>query len=456
MWKDNQFISFEYSCLYDYPYSFLYAQIAMVFSMAVVIGLVLACIWGAGCPKRSFESKAAPAAVRPMPPMLTLDLIRTLVIANIIFLHGRCSWRFLVRNGIDGMVIISGFVNFLSTSNKIAQFDVPSGAAFLARRVSRLLPGYYIILIWCANQGTPDEPNISWPLNGLCLQSLTPVRMCHQHLWLPFRATGHGWYVSMTLIHTLFFPFVYNKMAYCSSWRSLACAFISVVALHWFIFNVLVNTWANSLADPNFAIGYRLLQLFMGMLVAKFTCMVPPGFLQHKIWWLILPLALGLAFDVKWYNKLHGDLFQVIPFLYNEMWPLSWCLVIVAAKAVAEQSVAEKGKDESRETSTLLRLVSWLVGAPCQWISYLAKYSYGAYLYQRIAHHFLGWDWYEHSADVCYLPVLISWALAIPSEYYVEKPVMQAVEWLIKTRIATKARDPYQELTGSVSKALLK
>jgi len=398
--------TFFWPCFVDPIPSEHAALFGMAIGMAIVAMLLCTLIWvGSGTAKSSSVADS-----REVPVMIVLDVIKAYVIFDIIEMHMTSNlWTGLLS--YHELVIMSGFLAFSMECPRRELFDWAGSASYIARRLARLIPGYYALLIYTVVTKGPAKPYVAWPLSSLLLQSFFTGRMCSDEVWLPFtpHGAGHGWFVSMIVWQAVSIPMLFNCIQkWCKNVSTLACVYITTLAIVHLaqpLKSLQLGTFKP--VNDNSPI-YQLLNTITGCCAAQACNFLSTSARKRLVWLFVLPASLALVAAIRRKpNVIH---------LAGIPETMTFEVFLFSVSLVSSRCVAEIDMPRVQQTS-LFSGLKWL-------ISCLGYYSYGAYLYQWIAasvteenvpHRVTHWSW------------LLAWMMAIPSDYLLETPFCQFV-----------------------------
>lgn len=370
-------------------------------------------------PSPNMSSIGKPHSDRKSKPILKcLDGLRTFLVTWIILSH---------MDGLPAGVgnhwpvhyffVLSGFIMFYVVEGKRSQFDWRAGRAFVARRVARLCPVYFLALLWMAAAGYRRGENLhpfsAWLAQALLLQSLFPLEICGMtwNFRLDYGGNTVGWFTSASVLLSICFPLLYNHRSFHSGLRSTLYLLFAVLLVRSFIplitFNFMyMHSW----------VLLRLPEYVAGMLSAQLCTQMPQSVVEWKGWGLIfdgsLLLGAGIVAAVLHSHdprlvlsrQGHGDYFLTGIF----------CLTCIAACCAADSSTDKH--------QGLLHKVfsSWPMAS-------MAEYSFSAYIMQTAVSKTLPSLFKTHAGDVVWKLIGI-WILGIMVTCVLERPVLRLVE----------------------------
>jgi peptidoglycan/LPS O-acetylase OafA/YrhL len=376
----------------------------------------------------SGDLNSKPQSNRKSRPILkSLDGLRTFLVTWIILYHmdglpaaGGSHWP------VHYFFVLSGFILFYVVGGKRAQFDFHAGRAFVARRLARLCPVYFLALFWMAAavhyRGEDLRPFTSWVAQGFFLQSLFPFQICgmEYNFRVDWGGNTVGWFTSASVLLSICFPILYNHRSFHSGFRGTFYSLFAIVLFRSFI----------PLVTGNFMCMHswvllRLPEYAAGMLSAQLCNEMPKSMVEWKGWALIFDGSLlAVAAIVKTVasshdlrlmtsRSCHGDYFLTGVF----------CLTCIAARFAAESST---------DRGLLHRLFS---SRP---MASMAEYSFSAYIIQTAVTKTVPILFKTHTADVMCKLVAI-WIFGVIVTHSLERPVLRLVE----QRLANRIMSPY-------------
>eukprot|EP00747_Dinoflagellata_sp_TGD_P126837 gnl/TRDRNA2_/TRDRNA2_174319_c0_seq10.p1 gnl/TRDRNA2_/TRDRNA2_174319_c0~~gnl/TRDRNA2_/TRDRNA2_174319_c0_seq10.p1 ORF type:complete len:603 (-),score=73.22 gnl/TRDRNA2_/TRDRNA2_174319_c0_seq10:102-1910(-) len=376
------------------------------------------------------ENRPVPKApVKKATVVHALDGLRTIFIANIILSHQNFYhmipdafqiFHHFAAPSLHFFNMLSGFVLLHSSADVHERFNLKASAAFIARRIVRICPGYFAALALYAGiaYALPEKryPLVAWPLQALFMQTIVAANVCDRTIedsYIPFGGNGVGWFASVVLLSSCFFPLLYNvkpRLGIVANTVLLTAMAGLSGLLHLRSYGIpFLHFWPVWL--PGFAAG---------MLAAQVSRQLSPQALAWCGW--------GWTFDICILSMIS------IPYLkhyyHGGMWIFAeifvWLLMMITARSAVEG--AEHGG--SPHSGLLRHLVSaWPLGP-------LGKYSFGAYIYQWPAGFCI-----QQMIEILRIPsdpsldilnifsrVLMAWTLAWLSEHALEAPIRRQVE----------------------------
>lgn len=216
---------------------------------------------------------------------------------------------------------------------------------------------------------------------------------------------------------------MFDAQKWCTSSSSTACAIISTLATFYVI---ECKGWATGLAvgaihplHGNSPIG-QLLNTIAGCLAAQACIHLSPLARRNSIWLFIMPSS----FVFFYYRHSLWSLCAGFAHCNEAVTVLAFLLVLVSTRCAAEVDLPSLQQNYFFSTLGLF-------------ISNIGYYSYGAYLYQRLAQRWILQaaaalpalaPYITHGARGSVLAIaLLSWILAIPSDHFLETPFAQFV-----------------------------
>jgi len=420
--------------------SWILTLFSIFLCITCVMGLWGTTVWlGRTLPKSEFPGfPLADQTVR----CDALDGFRVLFTVHIIgYHHGSAfalsaHWKWFT--GLDEVrifFIMAGFVQTMVDYGRRPEYGGRDVAVHIARRLARLAPPYYAVILWEALiaiiYGNPEiDYYMPWTLNSLFLQTIIyPLRFCHATLAcpkiyatyaIPLRS-GHIWFVSAMLWTGLCHPLFYNLLRR----RGLLVHGVMLAAAMCFILRYI-----NDKEPLYFFAPPRMLQYIVGMLGALIASQIRSKY-KEDIGNIVNGQTWGRLFDACFLVTLAFSRPQFFQYAFNHrnthicdgVLLSGWTLLLVAGFCMTPGS------------SMLGQLLS------AQPFQRLATYAYGAYLFQFDAQYILPLWPANGFCDSKYPePALLSfvlancvpWALAIISFHFLEVPVHRGVEKMLR------------------------
>jgi len=413
---------------------------AILLCITCVIGLLGTMVW---------LSKTLPKCKSPGFPLEdgaarcdALDGFRVIFTVHIICMHhgyafGHTDFWFLGPEEVQMFFIMAGFVQTMVDYGRRPQYGGQDVAVHIARRLARLAPPYYAVILWEAviakTYAIPDiDYYMPWTLNSLFLQAIiSPQKFCqatptcpgnYNTYSIPWRS-GHIWFASAMMFMGLLHPVFYNLLRRCG--LLVHCVMLAATIC----FSVHYDNQSWYYWAPG-----RMPQYIIGMLGALIASQIRSkyreGLAEHGLNW-------GRLFDACFLVTLAFS--TVIRYAFSDspnsrMWMAKdgqflsgWTLLLVAGFCMTPGS------------SVLAELLS------AQPLQRLATYAYGAYLFQFGTQYIIPLWPKEGFCDsflsgripqpllrfllVCCLP----WALAVLSFHCLERPVHRGVENMLRS-----------------------
>eukprot|EP00747_Dinoflagellata_sp_TGD_P126846 gnl/TRDRNA2_/TRDRNA2_174319_c0_seq19.p1 gnl/TRDRNA2_/TRDRNA2_174319_c0~~gnl/TRDRNA2_/TRDRNA2_174319_c0_seq19.p1 ORF type:complete len:613 (-),score=68.63 gnl/TRDRNA2_/TRDRNA2_174319_c0_seq19:48-1886(-) len=386
------------------------------------------------------ENRPVPKApVKKATVVHALDGLRTIFIANIILSHQNFYhmipdafqiFHHFAAPSLHFFNMLSGFVLLHSSADVHERFNLKASAAFIARRIVRICPGYFAALALYAGiaYALPEKryPLVAWPLQALFMQTIVAANVCDRTIedsYIPFGGNGVGWFASVVLLSSCFFPLLYNVKP--TSGISATTLLIAMAG-----FSGLLHHRIDGTAGTDFKIvgmsanhfwPFWLPGFAAGMLAAEVSRHLSPEALSWRGWGWIFDMCIVSMMAIVHFR--HGG-------MCGGLWMLAetfvWVLMMITARCAVE-GAEHGGSPHSGLLGHLL--AAWP-------LSSLGKYSFGAYIYQWPA-------WFcirqifevlripsDHSLDILRVVsvVLMAWTLAWLSEHVLEAPVRRHIE----------------------------
>jgi len=419
---------------------------------------------GAAPSNNPVEPKLASASppARPNNVILALDGMRVLLIINVICSHFAIP-RFplfegdwVQHNGMIFFTTLSGFVRFMSLK-KLDTYDLKTWKPYAANVLARFGPGNSMALILfflvSCKLGLSRAPRVAWPVEALFLSSALEALPTQYALFEHFCLAGNPvcWFTSVVVMGSLLMPLFYNLRPQQKTMQIMGvlAAVISLRALLGYPLNhcgfglhlYQDCSFHNPLlplikTDDNVVV--RLLEIVAGALTAQLATTMPPSLLQSQGWgWVfdgVICIVLLLNVYVARQQSLIDNAFSSKAY---PLWTAQCMLVLMPILIFAAFAAAQN--DGSPSSGLLGRCLAYKP------LSSMAKYSFGAYIYQSPAACIMMWilsqgDHYHASGLIRTLmewaPVSLSWLFAVASEHLLEKHIRIAVQKRIRGEAA--------------------
>jgi len=277
-----------------------------------------------------------------------------------------------------------------------------------ARILARFFPANGLALLLCLILRSQSRDNlIAFPIDALFLQSLLPIKVCNS--FFPFDGNGVAWFVSATVLCSMCFPFLHRHMP--TGRVGIVMALLTVMVI-----SCVADMIPFILFHPT-SFLYRLMHFLLGILLAQLFGDFPTHVKRWGLWcWAFDGALIGLFLLASYATDTSIAITQALTL------PL-WCIVLLGARGAAEHT------DSGKNWYSSGLLIHVLGSSP---FACLAKYSYGAYIYQWIPHGCWSYIFHQFSPITMWLPLLSVWPLAMLSEHVLEEPVRKRVESRIR------------------------
>lgn len=367
-----------------------------VASMACGTLAVLALTWALAVPPSEAPAAAESAAISGAaaapqkapygPQVLCLDGLRTLLVAYIIYARIGQSVKLVSPQLFTHdkalapfFFALSGFVLCYSGADTEAQ-EAGAAGRFLARRLARLSPIYYLVLwwsllstyVWRLQDGAVLA---AWPLSSIFMQAFVPLKHCSAFVtgtgwWNIGSATlSQGWFVSALVLVMPVFPILSRTI----SERTAPQVFGLLAAVLLLRSAPLLLQSDLEEVDKTLQLRFfflqRLPEFAAGVITGRLFRLLTPVQLAWRGWGWIFDLALAASAALMLHSgfvTVDGDSMLTGPF----------CLICLAAACSASSS------EGGYPTSGLLG-----PALACWPFRKLAAYSYGAFLAQDVLSH---------------------------------------------------------------------
>lgn len=405
-------------------------------------------------PELSNESVAQQPDAKKGVMLFALDGLRVIFITNVIWGHYRdklwpeslgvlspLGWPLVAvqHPSMSFFMILSGFIRMHTA--KCKDYDRTQTRHHMSQVFARFCPAYHLalaltmVLEVTSLIGAPAGPTLAYsafPVQALFLQSFLPVNVCAQghSVYFPFQGLLQGWFTADVVFCAVLFPLLYTWRPDTERWGVCPLIFLCFVTVACYgLFGFLV--------DPHYFKGtfsadhfpcLRLLEFAAGMLSAQIAQNLPSWALSWSGWgWVFDCTLLAIFVICQFWNQLLQQMSLAEVWLISSGWAvyplldMLWCVLMVASVGTAMNG----------DTNGLLvRILGW---SP---LTSMAKYSFGAYIYQFIPYHAYEWIIGESLSTWWFfgLCLLLAWMLAVASEKLMEGPVRCAVNARMKQK----------------------
>lgn len=439
------------NCLEDPISRFAFAgawMLAAMVALSVMIFVLLMLSRGDGRAARPALGEVQPLSGAPPTVRVNinaLDGLRTVLIAFTIIhnrydeLSGTVSPVFLTGMWqVTFFFVLSGFVMQYGVEGRREPFKFASGAGFIAKRLVRICPVYWLALLLCfffSGIGyAKDKPYIAWPLQASLLQALVPMKTCGpaEFPWMNYvHFTGNvpGWFASVIVFLSVLSPMLSNLGSTGRWWATLSvmvilCALRSIPTF----FHTHFPAHGEGIDLYAFA-PLRIFEFEAGILAACLCKELPETWRRWPVWGLVgdvcllfgllqvylfrvTPLAIGIRGDRG--HAAHGDYCHTLTF----------CFVCIGYRLGMENKKADGWLYAMGCRGLLGLALSWSV------LVHLSQYTFAAYIFQYPLWYFLPKALGEHWS--AWLVILtLSWTVGAFMFIGVEEPCRKAVDrWL--------------------------
>jgi len=441
-------------CIPDLPGGRVAAGATMFGGIALTAGITIALMYyvlSKRAPTLPLAGPSAPAApandgppsvgdqeagsVKPAAPkkkriyMYTLDGMRTILVTCVILAHYPLGLPSICKHFLGWPMqfffVLSGFVAQVQQEAG-TDFGLVSGCLYVTRRLARILPMYQLALVFqyaLTVYGNRDcQPVAAWPMNALCLQVFFPVRICGELDWAwtlgytHFNGNGPAWFAACIIWFSCLFPLLYNcRPRTGGMWLfGLLVALIACRAVP----DLVSPKWGSYGGGPHlYAMSpIRLMEYMAGMWAAQVAAEVAGRWHSWNCWCWLFDASLVL---------LVGMIYVSIVVL-GSTWTCSGdyhlvaicCLVCFTARLAAEMPEETR---QGLKGAVLHRIIG---STP---LSYVARFSFGAYIFQT---SFMGFT--EGGQDFYFHRFCLLWAFAIFATIYMEEPIIAAMQARLK------------------------
>eukprot|EP00927_Polykrikos_kofoidii_P035071 TRINITY_DN29647_c0_g1_i1.p1 TRINITY_DN29647_c0_g1~~TRINITY_DN29647_c0_g1_i1.p1 ORF type:complete len:532 (+),score=45.60 TRINITY_DN29647_c0_g1_i1:179-1774(+) len=217
-----------------------------------------------------------------------LDSLRVLLVSYVILFHQCDAFGVIGRLIFVGhwpmqfFTVLMGFVTFRNYARCVS-IDLPMAAAYVARRLGRLCPAYFLALVWCmglaASGVITARPYLAYPAQALFLQSFLPLKVCGpvevDITWaganyLQYGGNYVGWFTTVAVICAACFPILFNVRPRGGT-KYVAMVLAAVLLLRslpLISFQRVLPVFGHGL-DFHVFMPFRLLEYIAGMLFAQ-------------------------------------------------------------------------------------------------------------------------------------------------------------------------------------------
>lgn len=311
-----------------------------------------------------------------------------------------------------------------------------------------------LFIVYC-KLGHSRAPLVAWPVEALfltsALESLPTQYAPYQH----FSLSGNQvcWFTSAVVMGSLLMPLFYNLRPQQKTMQIMG-VLAAVISLRTLLGYPLNHcgfgldryqdcSFHNPLlplikTDDNVVV--RLLEIVAGALTAQLATAMPPSLLQSQGWgWVfdgVICIVLLLHVYAARQQSLIDNAFDSKAY---PMWTAQCMLVLMPILIFAAFAAAQN--DGTPSSGVLGRCLA------CKPLSSMAKYSFGAYIYQAPAAKIMGILLFAFQGDhhhasglirtlMEWAPVGLSWLFAAASEHLLEKHIRSAVQKRIRGEAA--------------------
>jgi len=316
-------------------------------------------------------------------------------------------------------------------------YDLKTWKPYAANVLARFTPGNSMALILLFLCSERRAPLVAWPVQALFLSSALEALPSQVSPFQAFWLSGNYvcWFTSAIVMGALVLPLFYNLRPQQKPTHIMVvlAAVISLRALVEYGYGLLpiIQTDAN--------VVVRLLEIIAGALTAQLATAVPPSLLQWQGWgWVFdgvicITLLLNKCVVMQgWLMGIPSEV-QTLPLWTTHCMLVLMPIVIFSAFAAAQNGLPSSGL-----------LGRCLAYKP---LSSMAKYSFGAYIYQvlaaRVMAILLSRFHSDHDDASGCIRTLMEWApiglsllFAFVSEHFLEKHIRSMVQKRIRGETA--------------------
>lgn len=234
---------------------------------------------------------------------------------------------------MTGFILLSGYVLYVTYHTRDLIEKVQLKQFYLKRLIS-ILPLYYsiaILHIGCeliTGKTSFTKEIVLFPIETLGLQSVFTSLFSYSH-------NGGTWFISCILICYAIYPFMQSLIEQMSAKGKLILLGLLVVIL---LYSPIVQHLFH-LADLYSNPFFRMLEFFIGVILANFACNNRETFSRYSVktknliltlviiflfWGVILAVSIGIPYDFMLYNWIALPSFSVIILILGFM-PLPKC-----------------------------------------------------------------------------------------------------------------------------------
>lgn len=392
-------------------------------------------------PLQSPETSSSKARV---PRLLALDGLRVIFVTNVIVAHmgpkevkAWTGW-ILPTPGVTMafFMMLSGFVRCQSALGKPGRYNWSDYRNHIVRIIARFVPGYQVALIARAVARWSDgnlQPFLAWPLQALFAQNFFPFKVCAkdhhsvESYYLVFGGNGLGWFVSGVIISSVMFPLLYDhrpgggREKSESHFTLVLCTLVAALAG----VTVLSKSLPSGVVGVHFAPVF-VLKFWSGMLCAQLFAEMIPRVQAWRGWGWVFDAAF-ICSTGMFQTMVRGE---TVPFAGSDLVLFSF-LLLGARGAAAATTDGSAGSNSNgffnvfgwAHNGILINIFS---SRP---FTALAEYSFGAYIYQWLAHDLLR---VFFNVTPWWLPIPFAWGIAVMMEHVFEAPIRKAIESRIR------------------------
>ena len=351
-----------------------------------------------------------------------------------------------------GGVAVAGFFflsGFLITKSKMGRSSTPR---YFWRRIMRIFPGWFLILIVTAYVFAP----IAWmqesgSMDGFWNATIeSPFTYFSNNMWLPLNQHNIAGMGTSIPFYTIHGGFEWNGSAWTLAFEFGCYILVAILGV--------IGALSNRLVGGIIATGIILLAMIQWFGAGNLAALTP-AFGDYRVLLLYAPFAFGILFalfgeKIPIDNRLAIACFLIAGFTYAKggwlvagQYAFCYLLIWFAIKAKAL-----KNWDKHGDFSYGIYIVAWPL---MQFGAYFGLEKAGWLVYHLVivagchAYAYLSWHFVERPALQLkdWTPKWLSWVLARTS-----RPRRAAMDWLDPNHAAAKAARP--PLPASTSPAI--
>lgn len=385
--------------------------------------------------------------------ILALDGLRFLLILNVICGHfwiprsSLINSNWLQHSTMLFFTTLSGFVRCMSLKKRDT-WDWKTWKPYAANVLARFTPGnsmaLVLLFLCCWYTGEWNGPLAAWPIQALFLTSALEALPTETSMYNDFTKSGNivSWFTSAIVIGALLMPAFYNLRPQQNPTQILV-SMVIVISLRCFLDHAIFHrVHEDSMllplirSDASFVV--RFFEIQAGALTAQLATVMKQSALQWQGWGWVFDAAICLMLLLNQCAVRQQELMGITGERIFPHWTTDCMLVLMPLLIFAAFAAAQRPEGDGSPSSGLLgRCFAYRP------LSRMAKYSFGAYIYQVPAQRMWGL-FLEKVVQIDdtrltgFAHILAQWApvgasllFAVASEHLLEKHIRN----LVQTRV---------------------